>query len=80
MQRRLVTVVGTFLLFTAAASAAEADAGTPGSTFPEQPGGHVQPACAAIGVSPGFATAPLHRSATANAITEGLYTDACVEN
>jgi hypothetical protein len=62
------------------APAAFADAGSPGSTYPEQPGTSVQNACAAVNTNPGSGvggTAGQHISPTAGAIVAGLITDAC---
>jgi hypothetical protein len=73
--KRLVMTFASAVLMAAAAGPALADAGPPGTTFPEQPGTHVQNACAAVTSNPGATTAP--RSATANAITSGLFADAC---
>ncbi len=52
-----------------------ADAGAPGTTFPEQPGSQPQAGCAALVSSPGALTAP--RAETAFAINNGLFGDAC---
>jgi hypothetical protein len=52
-----------------------ADPGAPGTTFPEQPGSQLQAGCAALLSNPGALRAP--RSATAFAITNGLFGDAC---
>jgi hypothetical protein len=52
-----------------------ADAGAPGTTFPEQPGTHVATACAAVGANTG--TGGAHMSGTAGGITSGLFADAC---
>ena len=57
------------------AAPAGADRGAPGTTFPEQPGSHNAAACSAILSNPGATTAP--RSAGADAITTGIFFDAC---
>jgi hypothetical protein len=62
------------------AAPAMADAGSPGSTFPEQPGTHVSSGCVAIISNPGTGVGGQtseSMSATANAITGGVLTDAC---
>jgi len=81
MKRRILTGVAVLTLSLAAAGSARADAGAPGSTFPEQPGDHMQTACTALATNP--ATSPggvveQHTSGTALAILNGLYLDACL--
>jgi hypothetical protein len=80
--RRLVLVIVTALAFAATlAASAFADAGPPGSTFPEQPGTHSQTACAAVLSNPGTGPggpASQNMSPTAGAITSGLFADACL--
>jgi hypothetical protein len=75
-----------FALITAAALAAAsvipalADAGSPGSTFPEQPGSHLQTGCAMVTSNPGTGAGGVvgqHQSPTGAAITSGLLADAC---
>jgi hypothetical protein len=73
--RRLIAIVASALLLAAAAGPALADAGAPGSTYPEQPGSHVQNACAAILSSPSQAES--HESPVAATILGGLLVDAC---
>jgi hypothetical protein len=75
MKRRLVAGVAALALFATAASPAFADRGSPGSTYPEQPGTHVAAACNAIltGPSQGFT----NDSDTAFAIQSSLIADAC---
>ena len=75
MKRRLVAGAAAMALFAAAAAPASADRGSPGSTFPEQPGSNVANACAAIQGNAGNGIANM--SDAAFAITEGLFTDAC---
>ena len=62
------------------AGPALADAGAPGTTYPEQPNGNVAEGCAAITTNPG--TGPggqgvVHFSDTAGGILGPLITDAC---
>jgi hypothetical protein len=62
------------------AAPAFADAGPPGTTFPEQPGSHLQGGCNGVTSNPG--TGPGGRgmqnmSPTAGQITGGLLADAC---
>lgn len=62
------------------APAAFADAGSPGGTFPEQPGDNGQTACASVTTNPGSGTGGAttgNISPIAGAITTGLITDAC---
>ena len=68
-------VAAALAMGTAPALAAR---GAPGTTFPEQPNGHVATGCTAIATNPG--TSPgghANFSDTAGAITFGLLTDAC---
>ena len=53
MGRRLVAFLCAAVFMGVAASPALADRGSPGSTFPEQPGTNVQNACLAVGSNPG---------------------------
>jgi hypothetical protein len=76
MKRVLVGALATGALLVAPLSPALADAGAPGSTFPEQPGGNVAVACAAVGANTG--TAGANQSATAGAIVGPLFADACL--
>ena len=75
MKRRLIAGVAAMALFAAAAAPASADRGSPGSTFPKQPGSHVANACVAIQANAGNGIANM--SDAAFAITEGLFVDAC---
>lgn len=78
--RFALSVVATGALLAATAITAFADAGAPGSTFPEQPGSHPQTACGAVTSNPGTGaggSAGAHASPTAGAITMGLLVDAC---
>jgi hypothetical protein len=76
MKRVLVGVLATGALLVAPLSSALADAGSPGSTFPEQPGGNVATGCFAVGTHTG--TAEANQSGTAGAILESLFADACL--
>ena len=74
MRRRILPVAAGLALFAAGAGAALADRGAPGTTFPEQPDGHVAGACAVAGAAgTGFA----HASDTAAAIAAALVEDIC---
>jgi hypothetical protein len=79
--RRVVLAISTAaLLVVAVPTAVLADAGTPGSTFPEQPSGNVSTACATVVSNPGTGVggaAGENGSDTALAITGGLLADAC---
>jgi hypothetical protein len=81
MKRHILTCVAVLTLSLAAAGSARADSGAPGSTFPEQPGSHMQTACTALatnaGTSPG-GVVEQNVSGTALAILNGLYIDACL--
>jgi len=57
------------------AGPALADAGAPGTTFPEQPTGHEEVGCASILSSP--SQGGVHDSATATDVKVGLIADAC---
>jgi hypothetical protein len=74
--RRFVVVLGAALTFVAVPAVAGADPGTPGSTFPEQPGTNAAQACATIlglpDVGGGTTNNPI-----AAAIAGGLIADAC---
>jgi hypothetical protein len=77
MRRFLIALVAAALIGVAPTFA---DAGTPGTTFPEQPGSNVQNACAAVTSNPGTGfggSAGQNMSATAGAITGALLADAC---
>ena len=76
VKRLILLVFVSAVLLATAASSALADAGPPGSTFPEQPGSNVATGCAAIegpllGPSSGRAT-------VAYDIVLGLAGDACL--
>jgi len=73
---RLVTTIGVGIAIAAFATGpALADAGAPGATFPEQAGTNPETACAALVSNSSTLGAP--RSATALAITNALFVDAC---
>jgi hypothetical protein len=74
MRRRLLAGVATLALMAAAAAPASADRGSPGSTFPEQPG-NVENGCNAVLANTGTGVANM--SDTAFGITSGLIVDAC---
>jgi hypothetical protein len=75
MKRRIlpIVVVGGFM--TIGASPALADPGAPGTTFPEQPGTHVQTACTAVTTGPGQGFS--HAAPNATGTLTGLIGDAC---
>ena len=70
----LASVAASIAIAAMTAGPALADRGAPGTTFPEQPGTHVQPGCAAVMTS-GAVDAPM--SSRALAITSGIFADAC---
>jgi hypothetical protein len=74
MKHRVIGILAVAVVFAAVPSAAWADAGSPGTTFPEQPGSNVQTACTAVTTGPSMAE---NQSPTASAITAGLVEDAC---
>ena len=74
MKRRLIGILAFAALLAAAPGAAWADAGEPGTTFPEQPGSNVQTACTAVTTGPSMGE---NASPVASAITSGLVLDAC---
>ena len=76
MKHRVIGILAVAVVFAAVPSAARADAGAPGTTFPEQPGSSVQTACTAVTTNPSMAE---NQSPTASAITSGLVEDACFE-
>ena len=76
MRRRLIAGAAALMLFAAAAAPASADRGSPGSTFPEQPGTHVTNGCDSVLANAG--TGMANMSATANGIATGLIIDACL--
>ena len=78
MKRWLLSILAGGILLVAAAGPALADAGAPGTTFPEQPGANVQTACSAVATNPGTADEGASNPApTAEAIQAGLFADAC---
>ncbi|HEX9597910.1 MAG TPA: hypothetical protein VF963_00910 [Gaiellaceae bacterium] len=80
MRRRTLTIVASAALMTATAGSALADAGPPGTTFPEQPGTNPQTACAAVSTNPGTGFGGQfgqNASPRAVAIATGLFADAC---
>jgi hypothetical protein len=80
MKRRTLPILVAGALMAVGATPALADAGAPGSTFPEQPGANVQNGCAAITSNPGTGPggqAVVNWSPTAGAIAGGLLADAC---
>jgi hypothetical protein len=70
----LASVAASIAIAALTAGPALADRGAPGTTFPEQPGTHLQTGCAAVlaSAAPG---SPM--SLRAAAITNGLFADAC---
>ncbi len=74
MKRRLLGALAIAAVIAAVPGPAFADAGEPGTTFPEQPGSNVQTACTAVTTSPSEGE---NASPTAGAITSGLLVDAC---
>ena len=74
MKSTTAVVVGVTAAVLAAAPAL-ADAGTPGTTFPEQPESNPQMGCEALLANAAALSAP--RSQTAFAITNALFDDAC---
>jgi ribonuclease PH len=82
MTRLILATVSTAALLIAAATVALADAGAPGTTFPEQPNANVANACAMVVSNPGTGVggATTGRiSPIAQAITGSLLQDACFE-
>lgn len=80
MRRRILTIFASAALIAATAGSALADAGPPGTTFPEQPGSHPATACAAVSTNPGTGFGGQfgqNASPTAVAIAAGLFADAC---
>jgi hypothetical protein len=75
MKRRLIAGAAALALFAATASPASADRGSPGSTFPEQPGANVATGCNAVVANTGTGLANM--SDGAFAIANGLVIDAC---
>jgi hypothetical protein len=78
MRLRNRLCVGTAIMAGAlalGAGPALADAGAPGTTFPEQPTGHEEVACSAVTTRE--TQGSLNDSATATAVKVGIITDAC---
>jgi len=76
MKRLVMAVLTAALLGLTLPAAALADAGAPGSTFPEQPG--APPACDVVVANPGIGLGGHARpSQTAIQILNGLLGDAC---
>jgi hypothetical protein len=72
----MVSLMAAAVIALAAPGAVLADAGSPGSTFPEQPGR--PPGCDAVLTNPGTGTGGhAMGSPTALAIVNGLLIDAC---
>ena len=80
MRRLTVSVFAIAALMAATSSVAFADAGAPGSTFPEQPGTNPATACGKVTTNPGTGTggaAAAHLPPIAQAITSGILADGC---
>jgi hypothetical protein len=81
MKRRILVFLCAAVFMSVGASPAWGDRGTgPGTTFPEQPAGHVANACAAVNSNPGTGVGGVveqNISPTAGAIVSGLLGDAC---
>jgi hypothetical protein len=78
MKHRILPILVAAGFMTIGASPALADAGAPGTTFPEQPGTHGQTACTAVTTNPGTGVGGAAMpSPTAAAIVTGLLQDAC---
>ena len=75
MKRLTVSSLAAFGLLLVSVAPAFADAGSPGNTFPDQPGTNVATACNSVLTNP--AKDLLHDSSTAAAIIGGLIVDAC---
>jgi hypothetical protein len=80
VQRFALTLVAAGALLAAMATPVLADAGAPGTTFPEQPGTHPATACASVTSNPGTGAGGefgQNASPKAVVITTGLLVDAC---
>jgi len=79
LRRLAVAIFASAAFMMATAAVASADPGAPGSTFPEQPGTNPATACGTVVSNPGTGVggAAAHFSSTAQAITGGLFVDAC---
>jgi len=75
MKRLTVSALAAFGLLLVSVAPAFADAGSPGNTFPDQPGTHTATGCISATTNP--AVDLLHDSSTANAIILGLIGAAC---
>ena len=75
--KRMAAVVASVAVAGLTASPALADQGSPGTTFPEQPGGNVVAGCTAL-VEESSAIGFPPRDPTAGAIIGAVYTDACL--
>ncbi len=76
MKRLTLSALAAFGLLSASIAPVYADAGAPGTTFPEQPGNHLATACDTVLSNPGTGLG-VPASPTAGAITGGLVADAC---
>src|SRR6266702_3995183 len=76
MKRLTLSALAAFGLMLASMAPVYADAGAPGTTFPEQPGSHLATACNSVLTNPGTGLG-VPASPTAGAITTGLVADAC---
>lgn len=70
MKRRIAAAAGVLALSVGGAAPAWAN-------FPEQPGSHVQTACAQVGTNGATTVAGLHRPDATNARLNDLFADAC---
>ena len=78
MKRRILPILLAAAFMAVGVSPAFADAGDPGTTFPEQPSDHGQ--CTVLTTNPGTGAGGAAGevvSPTAGAIVSGLLTDAC---
>ena len=79
MKRHIVVFLVAAVFMAVGVTPAFADAGAPGTTFPDQPGTHVQNGCAAVTTNPGSGPGgqgTTHLSPTAGAIVFGILSDA----
>ena len=75
---KAVTTLVTVGLMVLGAGPVLADAGAPGTTFPEQPSGPgVQVACTQLASNAGFPQRSTKPAPVAITITVGVYLDAC---
>ena len=77
--RKLFALLLSIAALLILAPAAFADAGSPGTTFPEQPGTNILTGCTAVSTNPGTnpTTGRSQLSPTAQAIVFPLLADAC---